>query len=583
VDAIFGFTGPPDRDLYRCMAKTLAHRGAPFSFDESNDGTLGYLRLHDYSELECRGGLIRDGDVVLAIAGQPRSDSPSRVSIESLLRDYQRDGLETLTNLSGAFVLAVRDGNALHLIRDAAGLRTLYYSQHAGRLIFAVEPKGVVAAPGFPRRIRPAAVAQFFTFSFVPGRPTMLEGINEIPAGHQLSYLPERGNGPAEPCVKRYFFFEDVPKEEGPPAIWADRFREAFSRAVTEQLPDDDRVGLFLSGGIDSSIVAAELVRHRGPGLKTYAIHFGNRYPHELDFARQVAASLRTDHREVLIRPQHFLPRLRKMIWHLDEPIGDPITMPNFELAGSVANEVRWVFNGEGGDPLFGGPKNLPMLLHHWYGGVPRDPNFRARRYLASYRRAYEELDHLLLPEWRNQYDPDQDLEGILNPFFEQSPPVYFLDKLTAINIRLKGAHLILPKVERMIGAWGLTPLSPLFDRQLIELSFRMPTKMKLCRGMEKVVLKAAYRGVLPDAIIDRPKSGMRVPVHYWFRNELKRYARRLLSPRTIRQVGMFDPKRVKQLLDYDTQEGRGRYGLRLWMLLTFEIWRRIVVEGEPV
>jgi asparagine synthase (glutamine-hydrolysing) len=152
-----------------------------------------------------------------------------------------------------------------------------------------------------------------------------------------------------------------------------------------------------------------------------------------------------------------------------------------------------------------------------------------------------------------------------------------------AINIRLKGAHLILPKVERMTGAWGLTPLAPLFDERLIGLSFRMPPRLKLAGGVEKLVLKRAYAGDLPAAVIARPKSGMRVPVHFWLRGEMKRYARHILHPRRLRQAGIFQPERVRQLLNYDIEGGGGRYGLRLWMLITFEIWRRLTVEGEPL
>jgi asparagine synthase (glutamine-hydrolysing) len=257
--------------------------------------------------------------------------------------------------------------------------------------------------------------------------------------------------------------------------------------------------------------------------------------------------------------------------------------MPNFELSRHVAKEVRWVFNGEGGDPCFGGPKNVPMMLHHWYGGIKRGKHFRERQYLASYRRAYDDLYRLLTPDWQKKIDFNSHLIGVLKPFFQSRTPPDFLHKLIAINIRLKGAHLILPKVERMTGAWGLTPLAPLFDERLVKLSFEMPGRMKLSGGVEKIVLKRAFTNRLPPEIIARPKSGMRVPVHFWFKGELKRYARKILGKKSIKNTGIFDPERVRHLLDYNTPEGRARYGLRLWMLITFEIWRRIVIEKEPL
>ncbi|MCI5138057.1 MAG: asparagine synthase, partial [Candidatus Electrothrix sp. AR1] len=268
-------------------------------------------------------------------------------------------------------------------------------------------------------------------------------------------------------------------------------------------------------------------------------------------------------------------------IYHLDEPIGDPVAMPNYMLSAIAAKEVDYVFNGEGGDPVFGGPKNIPMLVQHWYGGIERGPLFREQAYLASYRRAYDDLEDLLTPEWRNQYSSHDALEGLLTPFFQARQPENFLDKLCAINIRLKGAHLILPKVERMTGAHGLTPLSPLFDERLIELSFRMPSTLKLRQGVEKVIMKLAYKDMLPETIIVRPKSGMRVPVHFWFRKDLRRYARKILSRREVKRAGIFNPDRVVELLNYDTEHGQPRHGLKLWMLITFELWRRMVGNEE--
>jgi asparagine synthase (glutamine-hydrolysing) len=238
------------------------------------------------------------------------------------------------------------------------------------------------------------------------------------------------------------------------------------------------------------------------------------------------------------------------------------------------------VFNGEGGDPLFGGPKNLPMLLHHWYG-VVRQPRFRERHYLASYQRSYEIVADLLSPELKAQIDPGRDREDLLTPFFERHRPRLFLNKLMAINLRFKAARLILPKVDRMFAAAHVVPQSPLFDERLIRLSFAMPRALKLSARIEKVILKLVYADALPRSVIERPKGGMRVPVHYWFQGELKRYARKILSRRNLERAGIFNPDRVRDLLRYDCEGGPGRYGLRLWMILTFEIWRRIVPEGE--
>ena len=583
MSALFGFTGPPNEKLLQHLRQQLHHRGPKSqAFAQSPTGSLGMVtEAEAITAARWQGGCHQAKEptgqtINIAWAGYFLGE---KLTGDKLLGRYRKQGIDFVAGLNGAFVLAVQEGKTLHLARDGAGVRTAYYVQHQGRLLFASEPKALWSLPGFSRRLRPAAVAEYLTFSFIPGDQTMLE----LPAGHILSI--DENN---QPQLKRFFTFEVVnSRPVQSDEQWVQQFRNLFTQAVAERMPPSSPV-VFLSGGLDSSVVTAEVARQSTQPVQTFAIHFGPKYPHELDFARAVAQRCGTQHEEVLIEPRDFLPRLRQMIWHLDEPIGDPITMPNFELSRRVAGRCGdegsgWVFNGEGGDPLFGGPKNIPMLLHHWYGGVPRDERFRERLYLASYRRGYEELERLLSPELRAQIKLPDALESLLTPYFAAPHPSGFLDKLSVINIRMKGAHLILPKVERMYGAAGLTALCPLYDERLIRFSFEMPSYFKLHQGSEKVILKRAFAELLPPEVITRPKSGMRVPVHFWFQGEMRSYVQKILSPRSLRKVGLFDPERVAQLLAYDITEGPGRYGLRLWMLLTLEIWRRLVIEGESV
>jgi len=552
--ALYGFTGSQAPKLLKAIGVSLAHRGAT--------QTTGNLGGHTVEE---------DQRVSIAWSGTLRPQP------DSLLQSYRDHGIGFVSQLDGEFVIAVQDRGSLYLIRDAAGARACCYGRHGSRWHIAAEPKGIWQLPGFSRRIRPAAVAQYFTYSFIPGNGTMLEDIWELPAGH---YVRLMSGHQAE--LHRWFDPDSVPSlVDATPCDASQRFRNLLEHEVSLRLSKADQPVVFLSGGLDSSIVTAEVARQSDRPVKTFAIHFGKRYSNELDFAKKVATQFGTDHEEVEISPKRAVARMREMVWRLDDPIGDPVTAPNFELAAHVAAQgVTHVFNGEGGDPLFGGPKNLPMLLGHWYGGIEHSTVSREQRYLESYRRAYEELPHLLTPDFQTQYS-DVDLYAPLTPFFCSDGP--FLHKLLAINTQLKGAHLILPKIERMLAASGVTPLSPMFTADMIRLAFASPPTAKLRHGVEKWLMKDAYRDVLPPEIIARPKSGMRVPVHFWFKGPLRRYARSLLSRRALRQSEIFNPDRVQQWLKYDIEQPNGRYGLRLWMLLTFEVWRRIVVENEPV
>lgn len=577
MSGLVGFTGPPDQELLDRMLKLIAHRGALRQSLVTDHGTLAVVEWDHLTGLDSTLCVAsRNGGV--AVSGKLFQPPPDHLSPN------------TLSHLRGSFSIAELDSGHLRIARDPVGTQSLYYGwvpfdslpdSGPNRWLVATEPKAITSHPAFDRIVRPAALAQYLTFSFIPGHQTMLEKLYQVEAGSMVNLHSER-----QPERISYFLFELEEEAERFAGLserdWIQSTRTHLETAVAERLPDGE-VAVALSGGLDSSIVAAEVARQATGPVHTFSIHFGKRYPNELEYARSVAQRIGSRHHEILIRPRDFLTQFRRMIWHLDEPIGDPITQPNYQLASIVGRDFPLLFNGEGGDPLFGGPKNLTMLLHHWYGAPDRPDGFREQWYLASYRRAYEEWSRLLSPEIRCLIDPARDLDAILTPYFRTNRPRRFLNKLMAINIRLKGANLILPKVDRMLAAHRLMPLSPLFDDQLTRLSFQMPALLKLRNGIEKFALKEAYRDRLPAGVIERPKSGMRVPVHYWFRGEMRRFARRQLSRHRLRHSGYLDPDRVHQILSYQTEEGPGRFGLRLWMLLTLEVWRQLVVERQPV
>ncbi len=557
------------------MRDALAHRsgGGPPTVDACARATVAVAATREHPQL---AGIVSSEDegVTIAYAGR----LPIGTGIRDVQRAFEENGLDMLEDLRGEWILAIRTRDRLVIARDAAGVRTAFWGSHRGRVLVAVEPKGVVAAPGFPRRIHAPSVAQFLAFSFVPGERTALADVFELPAGYRLDIDLLHSTT----RLVRWFHHEDFDASDGQPAEWVGPTRVAVDRAVADRVPEHDPVSVFLSGGLDSSLVtaaAAQVRRERGESPPiSWSIHFGARYPNELEYAAAVAVHTGTDHRVLEVKAGDVAKHLRRLAWHLDEPIGDPVTAGNFALAGAAASESAWVLNGEGGDPVFGGPKNLPMLLAHWY---PADTShrFRETQYLATWRRAGDEIASLLHGDLLDDIDLERDLDGVIRPYFVADRPKHFLNKLMVANMRLKGAHLILPKVDRLLGAHALTPLSPLFDRDVMRLSLEMPPTAKLRFGVEKWVLKQAYGDVLPAEVVNRPKSGMRVPVRWWFRGDLKRLAQDLLSPRAVRRAGVFRPERVREILRQES----GRDGLRVWMLVTFELWRRLVVEGETL
>ncbi len=280
------------------------------------------------------------------------------------------------------------------------------------------------------------------------------------------------------------------------------------------------------------------------------------------------------------------MTRVDEAVALLGKPIGDPLTVPNALLFREAAADVGVVLNGEGGDPCFGGPKNLPMLLAEWLGdgGNPGadDPWARERSYLRAHQKCYDDLEAMCTEGVRNAVAAAP-LEPPLRPYFADPRWRSFVTKLAALNVTLKGGHHILPKVDAESAPFGVLPRSPLFARAIVETAFAVPPQLKLRGSVEKHLLKEAVRDLLPRAILDRPKSGMLVPVEGWFARRggpLHAHAReRLLDGLTA-----WDLVRrpwLERLLAGRLGGLRPRHGAKTWLLVTLEAWLRAVL-GSP-
>lgn len=580
MSIIFGCTHAQAQELPQMFAQ-VKHRGShQYQSSTASDSALSvgfsiptHENIHQHSS-----GIAQNKETLLAVSGNITNQGFEPLSPQDLLELYQQQGIHFLQNIRGAYTLVVAQGDDTYIARDGTGQRTIFYTTQQNRLAFCNEAKGIYALSHFKKALNLAAIPVYFTFSFLPLQTTMMQDVYELPAGMYLHYHPAKGSQ-----LHRFFELEAFAKSaEQSTEYWVERIRAEVDREIEAKMAGEKEIGVFLSGGLDSSILAARVAQLSPQKIHTYSIHFGKKYRNELHYAQKVAQRYGTQHHEVEIKPKNFVPKLRHAIWHLDDPVGDPITVPNFELARFAAQTTRVVFNGEGGDPCFGGPKNIPMLLNHWYGGIEQAPHFREKAYLASYRRGYAYLEQILAPRLLQNFHEDTQLVPILTPFFERENQ-NFLDKLMTINMRLKGAHLILPKVERMLSAVGVTPVSPLFTSEIAQSSVEMPSNLKLNQGIEKYILKQAYAHEVPNEIIRRPKSGMRVPLHYWFKGEMKKYAKKILSPKNVKRSELFNPATVKTILKYNKDTGIHRHGLLIWMMLTLEIWQRLFIEGEEL
>jgi asparagine synthase (glutamine-hydrolysing) len=555
---------------------------------------LGYLRQHNITgatmHTDLDGGVTLSADVRLynhrqileTLEQRGRAVAADAPDGLLLLRLYQEFGPSFAVHARGMFSAVVWDARTCCLIltRDAVGERPLYYAHAGPRLAFSSTLRSLRRWSALNLELDPDGVRKYLTYAFLPGESTLLKGVRELLPGHALVVeLNHEGAVSRVRCEAYWRLAEGDDDPSAPIEAYSGHLRCLLDDCVRERLPAVGPVAVLLSGGLDSSAITA-LAARLSPSapVHTFSISFGPDLPNELKWSSLVARTCGTTHHVLEVSGREIANHLETTVASIDDPIGDPLTVPNYLLDEAASEHSDAVLNGEGGDPCFGGPKNLPMLLHEVYGGAT-DPFARERSYLRSYQKCYDDLPTLLTADVHQHLATLPPQEALLTPYFdEQSGMRQYLNRLMLINVRLKGAHHILCKVDRTTASHGLEGRSPLFDRRVVEYSFQVPPRYKLYGTTEKAVLKRAVEDVLPASIIARPKSGMLVPVQYWFKHELRALARDCLLGRRARQRGIFNQQVLASWLDY-RESVFPRHGVKLWLVLTLELWCRTYLD----
>jgi asparagine synthase (glutamine-hydrolysing) len=506
--------------------------------------------------------LVMSGDDRFVVAGNiwlsNRRDlilNPDESDLEIFLRLWIEKGLKSLDLLTGMFGLVIYDRQLeqLLILRDPIGAKAIYYT--AGKTCW-IAPQLSSLNPYRSNQIDPIALRDYLTCSFVPGARTMWKDVREIRPGTVLK-LPQNQIETYWQLQERVIEFESLE--------WhGNKLRSQLEQVMGEYLRSGQPVGIFLSGGLDSSCITALATQLHDAPIHTYSIHFGSECANELEFSSMVANHCQTNHHILEISFRDMWEKLPETMAYLDDPIGDPLTVPNLLIGKLASKDVSITLNGEGGDPCFGGPKNQPMLIDSLYNSVvDRDP---IQAYLISFQKCAADLPQLLKPDIWQQMQQPWIFEADLNS--EMS----YLNRLMALNIKFKGADQILTKVNNLTQAAGLQGLSPLFDRRIVEMSMAIPPEYKLSGVQEKAVLKQAVANLLPAAIIDRPKSGMMVPVQLGFRKYWHRKAASLLLSRHALIAPYLNQALIKEWLNF-RGDVWSRYGVKLWLLVSLEIW----------
>ena len=459
------------------------------------------------------------------------------------------------------------DGGALTLACDPFGLHGVYYTRIGGTLWGASDLRLLQSLPGVSRDISPAALHSYLCFSHVPTPLTIYAGISALPAGHRLTI----SSGQIEEDRAASW------REREPLCLSEDaaagELRARLRAAVARRLGRARDVGVFLSGGLDSSLIAA-LLAEAGARVHLFTLDFGPPFDAELPCARRVAAHLGRPLHVVPARPAQIRGALEATGAALAQPFGDGVVVPLFLLGQAArAHGLDTVFNGEGGDQLFGGWANKPMIAAELYG----QKDFRREAaYLATFHRFWG-LTQQLYTAGAQAAVAGEDVGAWVRPALEADGLPSLLHRLRAANLRLKGAQNIAPRAVQLGAAHGLRVHVPFFDRGLAEWTFGLPPEWFLRGACEKHGLKRAAEPFLPAEIVWREKRGMGVPTTEWCLGPLRREVAGRLSPGRLKRDGWFDSEAVARLRrgeDHPGEFRRRRVGEKLWTLLMFHVWR---------
>jgi len=539
---------------------------------------------------------------------------------EVVLRAYEEWGDDCLNRLRGMFAFGIYDSRSadngsvdcvrkrsrLFLARDRVGKKPLYYYRDEDRIIFGSEIKAILAHPSVHRRVNRSVLPLYLSYGYVPAPYTFFEDIYELPPGHTLTVQG------CEVKISQYWEFPARPTSDSAltERQYIEGLRELFEQAVKIRLISDVPLGAFLSGGLDSSAIVAVMSRLMDQPVKTFSIGFSDDPSfNELEYARSVANTYRTDHHEFIVSPDA-IELLPQLVWHYDQPFADSSAIPTYLVAKLTREHVTVALTGDGGDELFAGykrfaaarvaeiyrhmPQFLQTALIHLLSAFPESTNYAG--FVQRGRRFVEHASHPL-PErylgWIAIFDngfiqdllvdkPDVDPVSHFKMYFDDVQELEQLDQLLAVHAKTCLPGDLLVKTDRMTMAHSLEARSPFLDQELIDFAARLPLAFKLRGLTSKYILKKAMAGMVPWEIIHRKKHGFGVPVGHWFRTSLKDYVRDiLLSPEALRR-GYFHESSLRRLIE-EHQSGKRDHGHRLWALLTLETWHRVFIDQEGV
>ena len=623
---------PGDADRARRMTGVLEHRGPDEEgFHLDDQAALGHRRL---SIIDLATGqqplcnearsiwIVYNGEVYnhadLRSELESRHRYRTRSDTETIVHAYEEWGDRAVDRLRGMFAFAIWDSRRCRLLlaRDRLGIKPLYWALQGDRLVFASEIKAILESGLIPAEPNEERISEILATRYLSDSETLFRGIHRLPPGHQLFF--ENGR-------VRVVQYWDLPLD--PPANAGEetsgrgaartvaRFRDLLEESVRLRMMSEVPLGVFLSGGIDSSVIAALTARQLSRPLETFSVAFADRAFNELQYSRQVADAIGANRHEVVIDEHDFFGALPRLVWHEDEPIAHPSSVPLYFVSRLAREHVTVVLTGEGSDELLAGYGKYPRALWNWrLGGaytrvippairavvagriVPGLPASAARYAKRSFLAVphtpeaafFDNFAALPLAAQRRLLSPRMAAlatpEAAYGPslrVFEAARRLPLLQRVLYTDIKTYLVELLM-KQDQMSMATSIESRVPFLDHVLVEFAASLPARWKLSGLTTKRILREAARGLLPREILERPKMGFPVPLGRWLRGGWGEAVREVLLDRRSRERGLTAPAEIESLLAAH-RAGRTDAADAVWSLLNLELWYRTFVDGDGV
>ena len=613
---IVGFTGGvvPERERQtslRAMCAAIVHRGPNEEGRYvASDVALGMRRLSVMDPALGQQPMgNEDGTIQLVFNGeiynhrQLRRELVGRGHVmatssdtEVIVHLYEDLGDGVVEALRGMFAFALWDTpkRRLLLARDRIGIKPLYVWQRDGGLAFASELRALLAMPEFTPRVSAEAVAQYLTFGYVPETHCIFEGVRKLPPGHRLTWSPG-----GTPRIDSYWTPPRTERTDVTDGEAIEALRALLRESVELHLESDVPLGAFLSGGIDSSTVVAQMAKLVPGRVKTFSIGFDEASHNEAPHAALVAREIGTEHTELIVRPDAD-SLVDSVITGFDEPFGDSSALPTYLVSQMAREHVTVALSGDGGDELFGGyTRYAELLSRRELPGVARAALARVVTHLpqgARGRNRLLDMSRTLQGRYAATLAVPADVRegGVLDAALARSiPPMDallsaafspvagrdLLAQMTAVDLVTYLPGDILTKVDRMSMSVSLEARVPLLDHHIVEFATTLPSRMKQRNGVGKWLLREAITGLVPPRVLAHPKHGFGVPLARWFREDLRYRLDALLEPGS-RIAPYVDGGAVTRLVAEHRSVRRDHSHL-LWRLIALEVWLGALAEGR--